>query len=477
MTWRSDKGTLVFSDLFTWLPMKLEDVGKLVGLEKLPMPRSSAGIKEWDVYCLGDAEIVMKAMQEIIAFIKANDLGNWQPTGAGMAYATWRHKFMSHNVLVHDDMDALAAEREAMHTGRAEAWRHGEMKGRIWVEVDMRDAYIRVAQECDMPTKLRYHNGALTKRQYDDLSRCYRVLSLCRVRTTAPVVPVRTGGRILWPVGEFRTWLWNPEVDALITEGAEVDIQEAYIYTRAPVLSAWARWVLATAHDDSGTVPTVIRKWAKHCGRALIGRLSLRSPNWELFGENPENAVGITHTVDMETGEQSRQMHVGEQTFQETGREEGKDSLPQITGYIMSECRVRMWRAMRMAGLENIAHVDTDGMLITASGLERLAKNYGAGFLDAWQIKGRYTSVTVYGPRNYRTGSVRKAAGIPRKAVETAPNVFVGERWSSLAADMGRGQPGVVTVTDATWNATTEDPRRDDLRGQPTFTQARRLKD
>jgi len=43
----------------------------------------------------------------------------------------------------------------------------------------------------------------------------------------------------------------------------------------------------------------------------------------------------------------------------------------------------------------------------------------------------------VFGPRNLRAGRERKVAGVPRSAGEVAPNVFVGEQWRGLAADVG----------------------------------------
>ena len=475
MTWRSNRGTLVFADSFTWLPMPLSDIGSLVGLPKLSTPTSASSTADWSRYCMRDSEIVFEAMKAIIQFIRDNDLGNWQPTGAGMAYATWRHKFMTHHVLVHDDRGALAAEREAMHTGRAEAWRHGTLTGKTWVELDMKDAYVRVAAECDMPEKMRYHSGPITPYQYRQLRQKFRVLARVHVKTTEPMVPCRHEGRIIWPVGEFETWLWDPEIDLLMEDGQAMSIREVYIYTRAPVLAEWAKWTMGVAHGEDETAPAVVRKWAKHCGRALIGRLSLRSANWEVFGDNPLGEVGITHAVDVTTGQVSRQMHVGTQTFLEKDRTEGRDSVPQITGYIMSESRARLWRAMRTAGFEEIAHVDTDGMLVTTRGAERIVSQGSGGLDGIWQVKGRFTRVAVYAPRNYRTGRVRKVAGIPVKATEVAENRFTGERWSSMATDMAAGRMGSVSVLSAEWLADMKDPRRDDSPGGGTWTVPRQL--
>jgi hypothetical protein len=179
-----------------------------------------------------------------------------------------------------------------------------------------------------------------------------------------------------------------------------------------------------------------------------------------MYGANPYGAPGISHNVDYNTLNTQRMMHVGDKTFVETARLEGRDSVPQITGWIMAECRVRLSWAMDAAGHSNIAHVDTDSVLVNAEGLANLKRHYGASFRHMWQIKATWNYMTVYGPRNLRAGRDRKVAGVPKGAKEIQPNVFIGEKWRGLAADMESGRAGAVTVVPGRWEMKTEDPRR-----------------
>lgn len=470
MTWRSDRGTLVFADLFTWLPMPLEEVGKLVGVPKMAMPSPQMSDAKWGVYCLRDAEVVYRAVSQLIQFVKDQNLGNWQPTGAGMAYATWRHKFMTHRVLVHDDKDALSAERKGMHTGRAEAWRHGELTGDEWFEVDFRQAYTRIAAGYELPTKLKFHNGPISLHQYTELRSRFRVLARAEVCTAVPCVPTHYRERTLWPSGKFESWLWDAELDIAFAQADRVTIRECYIYTRAPILAEWAKWVLAIQSAPDDVASPVVRKWVKHTGRALIGRISLRTSQWAVWGGNPEQQSGISHMLDFESGRVSRMMHAGDQTFVEEAKKEGRDSLPQVTGYIMSVCRVWLWEAMQAAGFSNIAHVDTDALIVNRAGLAALQSHYGAGFDERWQIKAVYQRMTVHAPRNYYGDGTRKVAGVSKRATETAPGTFTGERWASMAGDMASGITGAVSMYDHKWHVTTEDPRRHTAPGVGTGT-------
>lgn len=465
MVWRSDHGTIVLADTFTWCPLSLNALAPSVGLVKFQMPKDKTDDETWAVYCMRDAQIVYRIVKELVTFIRREHLGNWQPTGAGMAYATWRHRFMGYKVLVHDDDDALAAERLAMHTGRAEAWRHGEIFGEVWTEVDMRNAYLMIAKECDVPRKLMYHTGTINAAQYRNLGTRYRILARCDLATDSPSVPYRTMGRTIWPVGEFTSWLWDTEIDSAMRYGADVKIRETFVYAKGPVLSEWAGWILGILRDSNTAVSPIARIWLKHCSRALIGRISLMCRSWEHMGDNPTGETRISRVKDAETGKTTRLMHVGDKTFMETAADESKDSVPMITGWIMAECRVRLWDAMNYAGLDHVAHVDTDSLLADQAGLNALIDAYPGMWSEHWQVKGSWKRLAVHGPRHYYRGRQRVIAGIPVKAEEQAAGSFTGERWASPALDLTAFGDGVVTTWHDTWTVKRQDPRRADAPG------------
>jgi len=464
-TWRSDHGTIVLADTWTWIPLPLEVIAPQVGMVKYEMPGKGRDDTEWARYCMRDAEIVYHVCTRLVSFIKTAGLGNWQPTGAGMAYATWRHKFLTDKVLVHDDMDAISAERSAMHTGRAEAWRHGEQVGEKWTEVDLRTAYLTIASECELPRKLHMHNGPLSCAQFRKLRERFSVLSRVTVTQDMPVLPMKTPERILWPVGTFDTWVWDNELDLALRYGAKVKIREAYTYVRSPILREWADWVLSILDPHSENVSAVVRTHIKHCSRALIGRIALRVPSWEQFGDNIEGITGISNMVDADTGMRHRLLHVGNDTLIETRRDEGKDSLPMVTGWIMAECRTRLFDTMATVGFENLAHVDTDSVICNATGLSNLRASMDTVFDHYWQIKGTWSRLEVIAPRAYYRDKERVVAGIPRKATETSPGEFEGERWSALATDLSDGRTGSVQVKAFNWTLKRNDPRRKDATG------------
>jgi hypothetical protein len=446
MTWRTPNGTLVVWDTYSWCPQALDSLAPLVGVEKPPLPRDDAPDGAWWDRCEADVTATRRIVQDMAGYVKGRGLGNWQPSGAGMGHTTWRHRHYTHKVLVHDDADALAAEREAMHTGRAEAWWHGKPAGGPFTEWDMHMSYCRIAAECDLPTKLWDHDVRPSARVHSWALDHWRVLARVIVTTETPVVPARAGGRVYWPVGQFATTLWDTELELLRETGGSYQVLEQWRYSRKPCLQSWAQWSIQECQLPEGQLPAVARVWVKHQSRAVIGRMALRTPSWEPYLPNwLPGYTGVSHLT--EAGHPDRRlMHIGEQTWIEGPKDETRQSVPQITGWIMAEARARLYRAAQAAGAGHTLHLDTDSIITDRAGSANLREAVAAGLPGTWRPKNRFTTLDITGPRHYTGPGRRYVPGVPRKAAEASPGLLVAEVWDSLSHALSEGRGGEVKV-------------------------------
>ena len=460
VSWRGPGGTLVIWDTYTWTGQALDALAPLTGIAKPPLPHDGDTAETWLARCTADVAITQTVVKQLLRFIREQHLGNWQPSGAGMGHTAWRHRFYTHKVLVHDDAQALAAEREAMHAGRAEAWWHGQATGGPFTEWDMTAAYPRIAAECDVPAKLWDHDTAPSRRVHEWALEHFRVLARVLVRAGVPVVPARLGGRVSWPVGEFETVLWDTELAQLRAVGGRYKVHEQWRYTRKPVLAGWAAWSVAMMQLGPPAVSGVAQCWVKHQSRAVIGRMGLRTPTWERYSRNwlPwYTGLSWLH----EAGRESRRlMHVGSYVWAESERAEAQQSVPQITSWIMAEARSRLWQATLAAGQENVLHVDTDSLIATAAGTRNLELAVAAGLPGCWRPKATWRQLGITGPRHYAAPGRRQVPGVPRAAEETEPGVFTGEVWDSLARALAEGRTGEVRVRLREWRPQRVDHRR-----------------
>lgn len=460
VTWRSQHGTLVIADTYTWIHCGLAEAAPFTSTRKPPLPRDTDSAEAWMARCEADVLITEEIVRRLLAFIAREHLGNWQPSGAGMGWTTWRHRFMDYKVLIHDDTDALEAEREAMHAGRAESWHHGPAPGGPFTLWDMSMCYTTIAAECLIPAKLWCHDPAPTARIHAWALEKWRTLARVTVTTDVPVVPAQHGGRVIWPVGTFQTTLWDTELELLTEAGGTYTVQEQWRYTRKPALKSWADWSITMCRLDEPVIDPIARLWVKHQARATIGRMGLRTASWEPFGANWMPYTGISYLTDAATGQTSRLMHVGAQVFAETGKSEAQQSCPQIISWIMAEARSRLWRAALAAGINQVVHVDTDSLITTAEGSRRMEQATALGLPGRWRVKDHWRRLELYGPRHYVSNTARQLPGVPRTAQETAPGVWEGELWDSLASTLTDGLGGVVRIRRREWRPKPVDHRR-----------------
>lgn len=462
--WRRGTRSLVMVDTLSWLPKALAKIGDLVGVAKPPLPAWEDSDEAWEVRCQADVEILATAFMRLMDWIGANDCGQWRPTGAGMAWSAYRHKFPPEGIVHHGQAALYEAERHAAHAGRLEAWRHGRVLPGPVTEWDMTLAYPVIAREAEVPIAPRGQYSDVALADWHSLRRRYAVLSDVTVTTSAPTVPARREGRVLWPVGTFRTWLWENEAMMALDHGAELHVHRAVTYQRAPALRDWAEWVIGLLDDREGVEDPVVRLMVKFWARSVIGRFGAQWAKWEDLGPHPVWSVHAGIHGHGNGAAAQRFIHLGRQYLLEGEKGEAPDSCPSVMSWIMAECRVRLWRETEAAGAEHVAYLATDSLLVDRIGDARLRRLHSEG----WRPKRSWSHVEVLGPGQLILGGEVKASGIPRGAVRTGARTWAGEAWSTPMGMLRRGEPGSVLIQPRQGELRGTDERRHHLEGGET---------
>lgn len=457
--WSRQNASLTLCDSTSLFPVTLYTLGKLRGVKKLPLPETD-DIDAWLDRCIRDVEILADTMVEYFDWLRTGAAGNWQLTGAGQSWAHWRHCHYTDPILVHADDEARQAERRAMWTGRAEAWRWGVDYDEPVYEWDYQNAYPRIARDHDVPTALAATAGPQSLRDLKNLMQRYIVLADVEVTTDEPIVPARHNDRILWPVGTFSTTLWSPELRLLLQAGIPVSIRRVWLYRTAPALRQWATWVLAELHPQQFQGYRWKSILLKHWSRALIGRFATQYQNWELFASSPDSDVKAGHMYDVNTGELCDFIQVGNDIHLMSGLAEGDDSCPQITSYIMSVARARLWESMLSAGLNRILYVDTDSLVVDTTGHTILRSLTQQGRFPGLRLKGRHLGYEIYGPRAAIIGGEEKLSGIPRNSYRLSQEEWKGEVWTQFDRALRSGEWDRVTIRPRRFSVKWNEHRR-----------------
>lgn len=457
---RGHQRTILCCDLASWLPTSLGKIASDLQLARPLLPRDAGELEQLLARCTADVAVTRAAVLELLAMVSRRRMGPWRATGAGQSHAAWRRRFLTERPLVHDSEAALQAERRAMWTGRCEAWRWGRIKSSRAHEYDLQLAYPNLAAAEHVPAQLlgEMRGGALASWMANKAERA--LLAEVEVTTDEPLVPTEHGKLIHWPVGTFTTTLWDPELQLLLDAKARVKVRRGWLYRRGPALRDFSRWLLTELDERSSLASPVQRRALKHMARTVIGRCALRYRSWEPYGTVPDFRLHLGELHDLDTGECTDLLHVGHELLTLAGEVEAEDSLPQITGWVMSAARARLWQLMSIAGLENVLYVDTDSVVVNDAGALVLDELIDTGAAWNLQHKGSHRSARILGPRQLQLGRERRLAGVPLKAVKVAPGVYEGEVWRSIRESVARGEGSTVVLERRRWELNAVDNRR-----------------
>ena len=236
-----------------------------------------------------------------------------------------------------------------------------------------------------------------------------------------------------------------------------------WLYERAPALRDFAAYVLDGMNPQEQVYGAVPKRIYKHWSRCLVGRLGLRFRTWEQFGWQPTPDLRLVTFLDVDENRSTDMLIAGHDRLILSDMQEAAESLPQIPGWVMSECRRRLWKAMVTVGLDNVLYVDTDSLIVSAATPAQRFDNLQLGVVGGWAIKGTYRRLTIHGPRNLVAESDRRVAGLPLTARQTAPLEFSGQVMRSIKESMRAGQLDCVASVPRKFILDAPDLRRQHL--------------
>lgn len=457
---RNGDRSLMCCDLRSWTPVPWEKIARDVDGGQNIERAFTAGPHHYGEVCMIRAAYIRAAVLQILNWIEGENLGPFRPTGSGQSYGAYRRRFMRERLLVHDDSERLSAERAAMHTGRAEAWRHGILRDGPYVEYDLHAAYATIGRDCEVPTVAKHARGRTAIPTLERMMDGYAVLADVTVTTDVECVPVTVSGRTLWPVGKFRTQLWDPELRLALEHCKSVEVHRAYSYLREPALKGFCEYVLRGMDGQGQVYGLLPQRVCKHWSRCLVGRLGLRYRMWHEFGEQDPPDVRLVTFLDLDEGTRTEMLLAGGRRLLLGDLDEAPESLPQIPGWVMSKCRAVLWGAMRKhAG--KLVYVDTDSIIFDSDDYRPVGQDQMIGDTDmVWTHKGTYDRMIIHGPRNLSVNDNRRIAGVPLSATPIADLHFEGEVTRSMRESFRDGSYDAVVSLPRTFRLTAKDHRR-----------------
>lgn len=375
-------------------------------------------------------------------------LGSLQATAGSQAMHAFRNYYLKDTIYVHCERATLELEGRAYYGGRAEAFGIGHIDTPLY-HVDFRAQYGAVCADTQLPVRLGAYHSSGGGPEADRALRSGAAIADVTVCTEEPAYPLERDGVVIWPVGTFRTVLAGPELDDALHLRRVRSCHAVAEYELEPALAHYAQALYRLRCQAEASGNAAIASLAKRLLVSLPGKLGQRSRYWENAPDVWLDEPYAEWWGKNEAQEWNRYRSIAWTVHREVCAGWAADSVPAVAAWITSEARMRLLRAIRIAGWQHVFYCDTDSLFLDQIGYDRLAvadSAVSAGLGELYR-KGGPHRVEIRGVKYYVEDDSVTCAGLPAgQYADAGDGRHYWYRQSPARSVKGRERPGTESV-------------------------------
>lgn len=454
-----------FIDTTNFIPISIQKIGPMVGLDKLDRPGETADDFDWLDYCKRDLEILHLAVDRVCSMVRRHDLGNMAITLGGQAMSHYRHRHLTADILTGPEPSIRPLERDGYYGARTNVYFRGRVVesglegfalfGRqlgdgpiIYSEpitrIDCNQCYPYVMRNGIFPTKPRHKlRNPSVERLRAALVHGVAVAAVTLWSPNEPW-PQRVKGKTSWRVGKVHTVLCGPELVRALAEDVVREVAYAQVYQSSPLFVTWSDEVLAWRREAEARGDVLEAAMLKRMANSLHGKFGQSAEGWETVpGKVPPIPWGEYTEIDGATGCIRYMRAVGNLTQVRSMEPDAKGACPIIAAFVTSYAREHMRECRLAAGPQQVVYEDADSLHVLTDGMERLQ---ATGWLHPSQ-PGKFKTEAVAdsaeyrGPKHYRFGDEEVIPGHALKGRYDARGVWSQTEWVRLDQLLSSGIP------------------------------------
>ena len=429
--------TLEFLDTFNYFKTTVEDLGKAINLKKLGekgKPFEGITLEE---YCKRDVDIIKEMMLRLLYFIEEEELGGFGHSVSRLAMNTFKHKFNSYEIGIHNYKDVIEDERKAYRGGRAEAFYIGSIKGEPLDVLDVNSLYPFVMKEKEYPIRFVRRHKNIKVEELKELMKKYLVIGEAEIEVKEPIIGVK-GERLIFPIGNWTAVLTSPEIEMVLEKGKIKRINWVLVYNKAPIFKSYVEYCYNKRLEAKRENNKVLSDFWKFLLNSLYGKFGQQSSNWVDIESGDKEMVGCDYFIDGETGRKKSVRWLNGKQKKKGPLFEGYDSFVAIPSFVTAYARCYMWSLIERAGKEHAYYIDTDGLFVDKEGMKNLKDFISQTELGKLKIKSEKI-VEIMGVKSYKTLDERKIKGIKKEAIEIAKGVYKQMQWTGTKGAWKKG--------------------------------------
>jgi hypothetical protein len=462
-------GNIVFLSSTNYYRQSLKELGIIFGLSKMDSPNfETVSDEKLLPYCVRDTEVLSHIIKQHIAFVVDKDLGSFKPTIAGQAMSAFRHRFMHHDLLVHNHYDILMMEKSSYRGGRCEVFKMGTFNDVTCLDIN--SMYPFVMKSFEFPTKLisasKIISSGLTFVESSGVSFDVResdirkmiesgffVLADCHVILKKPCLAFKSE-KLLFPVGKMHLTLTSPEIEYLLdnpVSGSIISFDECVFYEKANIFSEYVDFFYKLRCETDNSA---INAMAKVMLNSLYGKFGQHNSSTpELVTKEIEKKIYLemmseNDTLEILDDEYGKYVKLGEDLYHVTKAEGefARDSIPIIASTVTAYARMILWKLILKAGIENVIYCDTDSLFVNSEGLGNLKSEINQTELGKLKVE-KSGTCTIHGCKDYTFNGKTKLKGIKANAKKISDDTYIQYQFDTKNRRYSEGtKDGIVIV-------------------------------
>jgi len=445
--WSNKKRNIIALDNGNFFGGKLEEWGKVVGRLKPQVDFATVSNLELMHRCREDTLIMVELWRVWIAFLDANDCGEFKPTVASTAFNTWRRRFMPADVWVHCNPLATELERESYHGGRVECLWIGRREDGPFYYLDVNSMYAYIMSLGEFPAGLL---GTTPKGTIETLTRRiqkYSVISRVTLDTTDNPYPFKAGDVTSYPLGRFDATLTTEELRMALDRGWISEVGAMAWYRKAMLFHDYAEYFYNIRLEYKRAGQDGYQKIAKLLINGLYGKFGQRGISQKVIGSCDPSKVGVEKVRDVVHNTYYELVYLGGQVFRVEHEGEAWNSIPGVAAHVTAGARMYLHSLVKRVTPGHVFYMDTDSLIVDVIGLSELSRLLHPDMLGCLKVERESEWLEINAPKDYAMEAVTKRKGIRAAAIEIAPGVFKQEQWPRLPGMLRNGELEDYTVT------------------------------
>jgi len=443
---RKKRRTIRVISTTNFFPYRVEQLGAMVGLEKLRIDFAAAGQEELARYCRRDVEIIKRTMERYFDFLRTHDMGRFAATTASQAMHAYRHRFMTQKIYVHSDEDVQKLERRAYFGGRTECFFIGRVADIPVATLDVNSMYPWVMSRYAVPRRLVRFEPVAEIEQVQEWLQTHAVVAQVELDTDEPIYALRMHRKVCFPTGRFETYLCSPGLQEAIKRGHLRWVGKVAVYEKAFLFTKYVLelYALRLQFQERGQAEYAL--FVKLLLNSLYGKWAQRQPIVEEEDWIDHASYAREEILDLVTGQMQIETRLMNHRWVTFGDEPAANTFTAISAHITEAARIELWRLIERAGPKRVLYCDTDSIKIPARCLPAFEGLIHPTRLGALKIESIVDRLTILGLKAYETDGERTVKGVPKHARETDHHAYAYTQFFRQATHLReKRQVGVLT--------------------------------